>query len=139
MSSLKLNTLKLIGVVAVAGALTACVSPVKQQHNAIVGSWQIVNIQGTAIENDKARLIFNEAGAVSGNNGCNTFTGTYAPVHDHLNLSPLASTRMACNGADAKDEMAFNQALKEVEHFLVKGDSLYLTDMQDETVISLQK
>ncbi len=139
MSPLKSKCLKLATIFAVASALTACVNPVKEQQNTLVGNWQIVDIQGQAISNDKARLIFTEQGTVSGNNGCNNVMGTYQPVHDHLNLSELATTRMACKGAAQQDANAFTQALTHVEHFLVEGESLYLTDEQDETVISLKK
>jgi heat shock protein HslJ len=139
MSSLKSKCLKTITVLSVATALTACVNPVKEQHNSLVGNWQIVNVQGQAISNDKARLIFSEEGSVAGNNGCNNVMGTYQPVHDHLNLSPLATTRMACKGAAQQDAQTFTKALTHVEHFLVKGDALYLTDEQDETVITLKK
>lgn len=133
------KNLKLITIISVVSGLTACVNPVKKQHDAIVGNWKIVDIQGQEIISDQAKLTFSKQGNVSGNNGCNNIKGSYSPVHDHLNLSQLASTRKACSGKAEQHEVAFNQALSKIEHFLVKGKSLFLTDEQDKNVISLQK
>lgn len=139
MALLTIKKLKLLAITTAAIGLTACINPVKEQHAAIVGSWKIVDIQGQAITGDKAKMTFTDQGAVSGNNGCNNIKGSYSPVHDHLNLSELASTRMACSGTAQLEERAFNQALEKIEHFLVEGQALYLTNEQDKTVISLQK
>ena len=126
--------------------LTGCFNPVKQQHDELhsdllhsdlIGAWKIVNIQGRVITSEQAELVFSAAGKVSGNSGCNQIMGTFKPVHDHLNLSSLASTKMLCAGAANADEQAFNQSLSNIEHFLVKDQQLFLTDEQDKTVIEL--
>ncbi|OUS34953.1 hypothetical protein A9R01_07450 ['Osedax' symbiont bacterium Rs2_46_30_T18] len=119
--------------------LSACVNPVKSQHNALIGVWQIVDIDGRQIGNVAATMQFSEQGIMTGNNGCNAINASYQPFKDHLNLSPIASTRKACTASHSADEQAFNDAILHVEHFLVKDNLLLLTDEQDQTVISLRK
>ena len=119
--------------------LSACVNPVKAQHNALVGAWQIINIEGRQIDNAAASMQFSAQGAMTGNNGCNAINAGYRPFKDHLNLSPIASTRKACAVSESADEQAFNNAILQVEHFLVKDNLLLLTNEQDQTVISLRK
>ncbi|MEH6444616.1 MAG: META domain-containing protein [Oceanospirillaceae bacterium] len=133
------SKLKIITIIAGVITLTACVNPVKKQHDALVGTWKITDIDGLVINSEKAQLNFSNTGNVTGNNGCNNIIGNYKPVHDHLNLSKLAATRMACKGEEGEIERAFNQSLSKIEHFLVKGQQLFLTNEQDITVISLQQ
>jgi heat shock protein HslJ len=126
-----------IAISAVALLVVGCVNPVKKQHDDIVGQWRITNIAGTSINNSKALLIFSEDGKASGNSGCNNINSSYKPVHDHLNLQPFSSTRKLCPGQAGSDEKLFNNAVLQLEHFLVQGNTLLLTDEQDETVITL--
>ncbi|MFT5705768.1 MAG: heat shock protein HslJ [Oceanospirillaceae bacterium] len=136
LASSKLKTIiMLAGVIT----LTACVGPVKKQHDELIGNWKITKIEGRVVNSEKAQMKFLNSGNVTGNNGCNNIMGNYKPVHDHLNLSKLAGTRMACKGEADEIERAFNQSLSKIEHFLVKGQQLFLTNEQDVTVISLHK
>jgi heat shock protein HslJ len=131
------NTQKVLLSSAIILVLTGCVNPVKNQHNGLVGAWKIVHIEGENVTSNSAKLIFSATGTVNGNSGCNRLMGTYRPVHDHLNLSVLASTKMLCANANNADEMAFSRALPRIEHFLVADKRLFLTDEQDKTLIAL--
>ncbi len=122
--------------------ITSCINPVKQQQQEqqqqLAGVWRITSIDGVVIKQvGPAKMLFTAEGKVTGNNGCNKFIGSYQPVGDHLNLSSLGTTRMACGGNADSVERAFNQAVAKVEHFLVKGNELFLTNEQDIAVISL--
>ncbi|EPJ44414.1 MAG: hypothetical protein OFPII_35190 [Osedax symbiont Rs1] len=118
--------------------ITGCINPVKQQQQQLAGAWRISSIDGVVIKHvGPAKMLFSAEGKVTGNNGCNKFIGSYQPVGDHLNLSSLGTTRMACGGYADTVERAFNQAVAKVEHFLVKGNELFLTNEQDVAVISL--
>lgn len=46
------------------------------------------------------QLVLAEAGALSGTDGCNRLTGSWEQVGDRVELSPLASTMMFCEGVD---------------------------------------
>lgn len=136
---MQMNAMKLLGVISTSLVISGCMTPIKQQHNALVGSWNIIDIQGLQVSDDKATLFFSGDGRVSGNNGCNNIMATYQPYLDHLNLTPLASTKMLCSKQQAHQASIFMQNAKEVEHFLIKGEKLYLTNEQDEVLISLSK
>jgi heat shock protein HslJ len=64
-------------------------------------------------------LELTEDGEVRGDTGCNTFTGSYELDDETLELGPLATTRMACDGPEGSQE----------EHVLdvLEADSLAVT------------
>ncbi len=128
---------RVLAISAIALLVVGCVNPVKKQHDEIVGQWRIADIAGTSINNNQALLTFTEDGKVFGTSGCNNINSYYKPVHDHLNLQPFSSTRKLCSGQAASDEKLFNNAVLQLEHFLVQGNTLLLTDEQDKTVITL--
>jgi heat shock protein HslJ len=67
--------------------------------------------------------------AVSGNAGCNNFTGGYTATSDgELELSQLGSTQMACVDEVAAAETAVLLALEEVAAYEIDRDSLVLSD-----------
>ncbi|MEH6575479.1 MAG: META domain-containing protein [Amphritea sp.] len=104
------------------------------------GQWSVENIQGRpVIDNSPASMLFENNGNVSGNSSCNRMFGQYKPKGDHLNLSAIGTTRMACAPALMDQEQRFLEALERVEHFLIKDGLLYLTDEQDKPVIRLSR
>ena len=63
---------------------------------ALSGSrWKIVSIDGRPVSGDTYFLDF-EDGRLSGQAGCNRFSGSYSEVRPSLRPGPMASTRMAC-------------------------------------------
>ena len=64
--------------------------------------------------------------AVSGTTGCNTFQGPYAERGDVLRFGRLATTRRACPGAGAVQDMRFLNALRQVSGYQVRGQTLTL-------------
>jgi len=133
------NTSKFLAVIITSLVVSGCVNPVKKQSDALIGSWKIIDIKGQLVDTPKADLNFFADGKVSGNNGCNSITASYSPYGDHLNLTDFATTKMICAGGKADVANAFMKNIQFVEHFLIDGDQLYLTDKQDEAVISLVK
>ena len=67
------------------------------------------------------------AGTVSGNAGCNDYTGGYIVDGDKLTIGPLAATKKACGPAETVVETAFLAAMGEVATYAVTGGSLELT------------
>ena len=134
-----MSGLKLIALSVASLAIVSCVNPIKAQHDGLLGTWKVIDIQGLAVIDSKAQLDFSDEGKVSGNDGCNHITASYRPFQDHLNLSTLASTKMLCSEPSATIAKAFTHNATSIEHFLVQGDHLYLTNEQDETLISLSR
>jgi len=133
------NTSKFLAVIITSLIVTGCVNPVKKQSDALIGSWKIIDIKGQLVDTQKADLTFFFDGKVSGNNGCNNIAASYSPYGDHLNLTEFSSTKMMCAGEEADAANAFMKNIQFVEHFLIDGNQLYLTDKQDQAVISLMK
>jgi heat shock protein HslJ len=66
-------------------------------------------------------------GVVSGNGGCNSFTGPYTLDGDTLAIGDLASTMMACEGPRGAVETAFLAIFPKVTTVAVDGETLELT------------
>jgi heat shock protein HslJ len=66
------------------------------------------------------------AGTVSGNAGCNDYTGGYTVDGDKLTFGAIATTRMACGPIPTAVETAFLAAMAKVATFSVSADTLEL-------------
>jgi len=60
--------------------------------------WDIVAIDGARVSGEAYRLDFDEAGRLSGQAGCNRFSGPYRETGNLLRPGPIVATRMACPG-----------------------------------------
>ena len=86
------------------------------------GAWQLNYITGPRIAfeglypNEKPTITFNIAGKrVSGNTGCNSFSGTFDADGIKISFSePLAITKIACPG---EGESVFLQTLKKINTY----------------------
>ena len=67
-----------------------------------------------------------DAGTVSGNAGCNDYTGGYTVDGDKLTIGPLAATRKACGPAETAVETVFLAAMGKVATYSVSDSSLEL-------------
>jgi len=65
-------------------------------------------------------------GIVSGNAGCNDYTGSYTVDGAKLTIGPLAVTRKACGPAETAVETVFLAAMGSVASYTVSGGSLEL-------------
>lgn len=65
---------------------------------------------------------------VFGFTGCNRFTGTYEQHEEHLTISPLATTKMACVGEGQAREAEFLDVLGKVRGVKVDHTLLLLLD-----------
>ena len=63
---------------------------------------------------------------MSGNAGCNDYTGSYTVDGEKLTIGPLAATKKACGPAESAVETAFLTAMGKVATYAVSGDSLEL-------------
>lgn len=73
-------------------------------------SWSIIAIGGEAVSGDRYALRF-EQGRISGQAGCNRFSGGYSQDGETLTAGPLAMTRMACPGPGMAHEARAAQIL----------------------------
>ena len=100
--------------------------------DALAGGWNATSIYtGNAIESIAAgstpTLEFVDT-RVSGNAGCNTFSGAYElSGHDGIEIGPLATTQRACaDPAVATQEQQYTAALELATTYRVTGDQMTL-------------
>ena len=79
----------------------------------LVGTeWILGDLPGQLLADVRPTVSFSGDGTVSGNAGCNTFSGNYTVDGANLTFGPLISTRMACEGAKGTLETAFLAGLQ---------------------------
>jgi heat shock protein HslJ len=108
----------------------------------VEGSWDVtgyydgksahVSVQaGTTIT-----MVFDADGQVSGNSGCNTYSGGYSVNGNKIAVGPLMTTRMACPDDVMTQEQQFLAALAGAETWSVRGDTLELRGMGDKFLVN---
>lgn len=80
-------------------------------------------------------ITFAKAGKVNGDAGCNRFIGDYGVKGSTIDIGPLGSTLMFCEGVmDA--ERAYLKALEKATAFTVKGTTLTLFGPRGGTLLT---
>lgn len=79
------------------------------------------------------------AQAVSGNAGCNSFSGAVSAAPGAPPFARLAATEMACEPAVMQNEALFFEAMAEARALTVNADTLTLTDRAGETVLQFAR
>lgn len=68
-------------------------------------NWKLIALENVGQDYGRASIKFNTAEKkVSGNTGCNNFSGTYETNDDRISFDKVASTEMACIGEGNKTE-----------------------------------
>jgi heat shock protein HslJ len=119
----------LAAVLALGGCAVPADAPLATAASPLQGSeWRLLDLSGKPVlEQVAATLVFSEPGRVSGSGSCNRFSGSVSLDSNlHVQLSQIASTRMACPGAVAEQESRYLAALQQVHHYEVQGRQLLL-------------
>jgi heat shock protein HslJ len=94
-----------------AGAGASATAPLTNPD--LVGTeWILGDLPGQVLADARPTISFSGDGTVTGNAGCNTFSGAYTVDGSNLTFGPLASTKMACEGAKGTLETAFLGAIQ---------------------------
>jgi heat shock protein HslJ len=105
------------------------------QPSALVGEWQAIAINNgkeavvSVLNDTTVTAIFGADGKLTGNDGCNSYNGTYTIDGDKITIGPLATTRMACEQAVMDQETAYLNALAKAATYTLGKDSLELRDV----------
>ena len=106
---------------------TAPVDPNAVRHALIGKKWHCQSMFDRDVKGDAPlTLEFKEDGTVSGNGGCNDFTGTFTLAEDSLSFGPLAATKKFCGGAAAEQEYTYLSFLATIIRVKVDDDELEL-------------
>jgi heat shock protein HslJ len=84
---------------------------------------------------------FGDDGSLSGNAGCNGYTGTFSVDGDQITIGPLASTMKMCDEpAGVMDQEAqYLAALQSAASYQIEGDVLELRTMDDAMAVLFKK
>jgi heat shock protein HslJ len=75
-------------------------------------SWTVTSLAGVpTVGPARPTMMFSADGRVSGNSGCNQYSGTYRTDGSSINITNLASTMMMCAGPGADVEALFLKGL----------------------------
>jgi heat shock protein HslJ len=93
------------------------------------GSQAVIGV----LEGTTLTLDFDKEGNLSGNAGCNNFTGTYQLDGNQLTVGPLASTMMMCEDLQGvmEQEAQYLAALQSAGNYLIEGNVLELRTKDD--------
>lgn len=98
------------------------------------GDWTVATVKGAATE-APAALRF-DGDRISGNSGCNRFSGTVHLEAEGLTLSGIAMTRMACPPAQMRTEAAVAAALDATTRFDIAEDGALVLLAGDRPVLT---
>lgn len=87
-------------------------------------SWAVTGMQGVELAPDvEATAAFSDTD-VQANGGCNSASGSYTTSGDSIEISPMASTLIACEEPIMTMEAAFLAHLQAAETYSIEGDTL---------------
>lgn len=99
-------------------------------------SWTFVSIGGVAVARNRPTSLVFEAGRLSGNAGCNRFSGSYKREGGTLTAGPLMATEMACPGVGMTQENAFFELMRApVSLDFPRDSTLILTGAEGRTAV----
>ncbi len=93
------------------------------------GSQAVIGV----VEGTTLTVEFDKDGNLSGNAGCNNFTGTFQLDGDQITIGPLANTMMMCEDPQGvmDQETQFLAALQSAGNYLIEGNVLELRTSDD--------
>ena len=108
-------------------AASAQVTPHIPDPTELAGEWLLEDLGGRGVmDMVQTTLAFDGEGRVSGNGGCNRFTGRYTFTNGELSFGPRAGTKMMCPEAVMVQEDRFHKALGAVDRVAVDGPFLLI-------------
>lgn len=126
----------------VVGACTTGATPEPSASLPLEGTaWQLasyVGPEGTEVPVPKgvAATANFEGGTVSGNGGCNQYTGPYTIGINALTIGPIASTKMACAGPGGTLENLYFVALGQVASYTIDDVTLLLENADGDAILT---
>jgi heat shock protein HslJ len=102
--------------------------------------WVAQNIDGSpSTPGVRSTLRFESADHVSGDSGCNQFTGPMKVEGKGVHVGPLAMTRRACADPAMQQEHRYARALEHTRELRKDGDALLLVDGSGGVVVRLSR
>jgi heat shock protein HslJ len=95
-------------------------------------SWQVIAYNNgkqavtSVLASTTLTAEFGKDGKLSGNSGCNTYTGAFTITGDQIKIGPLATTRMACPQEIMDQETLYLAALQTAATYRIEGTGMEL-------------
>jgi heat shock protein HslJ len=97
-------------------------------------TWQVIAYNNgkqavtSVLNGSSITLEFGTDGSLSGNSGCNSYSGTYKATGNQITVGPLISTKMACNSPSGvmDQEAQYLVALQSASNYQIEGTGLEL-------------
>ncbi len=126
---------KAIVIGALALAVSAPVFAEDDDDGPLAASWTVTELNGKPVDG----LTFDyTTDKVSGTGGCNRFNGPISIEDDAIQIGPLASTKMMCEGKSEIEAQYFS-ALEAARSFVIEGDSLALKAEDGHVLVKFKK
>ena len=114
----------LLGLAALAMLVAPAAADGEPLANLIGTSWQLTELDGTAVDANVTSTLNISADSIGGNGGCNTYGGNLTATPDSIDISQVISTMMACDGL--AQEQAFFAALEAADSAVISDGNLHL-------------
>lgn len=98
-------------------------------------SWTAVELNGKPVEGLTLDYTTEKA---SGSGGCNRFNGPISIEDDAIQIGPLASTKMMCEGKSEIESQYF-AALEAARSFMIDGGMLIIKDDSGKVILKFKK
>jgi heat shock protein HslJ len=107
-------------------------------------TWRVTGVNNgrqavaSVVSGTQLTVIFGTDGRVSGDTGCNMYSGPYTLAGSNITIGPLISTRRACLSDEASaQEQAFLAALEASSTYELMGDRLTLRNTDGATQVTM--
>ncbi len=101
----------------------------------LAASWVVTELNGKPVTGPTLDYTTDK---VSGTGGCNRFNGPISIEDDAVQIGPLASTKMMCEGKSDIEAQYF-AALEAARSFVVEGDTLTLKAEDGHDLVKFKK
>lgn len=109
----------------------------------VVGDWKLISYGSpanptSAVPNIEATVTFGSDGKLSGNVGCNSFSGDYKVDGSTITFGPVISTMMACADPIMQQESAVLSVFANSATFKIDGKTLTITSSDGSSDVVLE-
>lgn len=129
-----IGALAAVGLLAGCGAMTRAAEAPSLDGTA----WVLAGLPGRSLVPGSAVTLQFAGDRLSGSDGCNRYSGSYAVKDAKLDVGPnLASTQMACDPGLMEQARAYTSALAGAKSYRVSGDRLELLSASGASLATL--
>ncbi|MET0639079.1 MAG: META domain-containing protein [Hyphomicrobium sp.] len=123
----------MIGAVALAVGASAMAQ--EDDDGPLTASWAAIELNGRPVEGPTLDYTTDQ---VSGTGGCNRFNGPISIEDDAVQIGPLASTKLTCEGKSDVETQYF-AALGAARSFVIQDDTLTLKAEDGHDLVKFKK